>query len=252
MRILFLLIMFSFIHSGSVRAQEQYKNEPAPRPFEYYIHLGYNIGGAMPIPLPQQIRKIRHYDPGFSPSVGGEAVYKMDKRWSIGAALRFDIKGMNITDSVRYFHTLISMNDAEFEGDFSGTNQTRSKNAYITVPVYGRYNAGRNWRVKLGGYMAFLVRPYFRGSVSNGYIRKGNSLGEKVIIDQAVFNFDEKENKWDWGVHAGGEKEWGGVVLAGDLQWGLRSLFPSSFKGVGFKMTNVFLTLGVRKQVFAP
>jgi len=247
MRSSFLLMVFLFLFSRWGFAQEE---RASPRLFEYYIQLGYNIGGAMPIPLPEQIRKIRHYDPGFSPSIGGEVVYNIDPKWSLGAALRFDIKGMNITDSVQYFHTLISMDDAEFEGDFSGTNQTTAKNGYLLLPVYAVYNTGRNWRVKLGAYAGYLVRPYFRGTVRDGYIRKGNSLGEKVIIDKAVFNFDEKENKWDWGLHAGGEKKWSRFALSGDLQWGLRSLFPSSFKGVGFKMTNVYFTLSAKKQVF--
>lgn len=120
--------------------------------------------------------------------------------------MRFDIRGMNITDSVQYFHTLITMDSSEFEGDFTGTNKTVCKNMYLSLPVNMVYSLGDSWRFKLGFYAAYLIRPSFSGQVSNGYIRKGNSLGEKVTIDMATFNFDEVQRKFDWGLHADAEK----------------------------------------------
>ncbi|MCH5719387.1 porin family protein [Niabella hibiscisoli] len=174
--------------------------------WEHRVHIGYNIGGSTPIPLPSNIRKIESYSPGFSPSVGYEIIRKPNEKWSVGAGLRVEIKGMKIKDSVQYFHTLISMNDAEFEGDFTGLNETVSKNMYISLPVFLSFNAGSGWHLKGGLYTGYLLRPYFRGTVSDGYIRKGNSLGEKVEVDRAIFNFDKELNKWDWGIFAGGEK----------------------------------------------
>ncbi|MXV52885.1 outer membrane beta-barrel protein [Pedobacter sp. HMF7647] len=237
--------LFAQIDSSSASVSSNSKR------LKHYVHVGYNFGGLAPIPLPNTIRKIDSYSPGFSPSLSYEVVYPLSKTLGIGAALRFDIKGMNITDSVQYFHTLVTMDNSEFEGDFTGTNKTVDKNMYLSLPINVVYSARGNWRFKLGFYTAYLIRPSFSGQVSNGYIRKGNSLGEKVAIDTATFNFDDVQRKFDWGLQAGAEKRFlKRYAVTGDLQWGLRPVFPPSFKGIGYKMTNIFFTLGVRMQLF--
>lgn len=217
------------------------------RPF---VQIGYNIGGLSPIPLPNTIRKIESYSPGFSPSLGAGAIYRIHKEWSVEAALRLDWKGMTIQDSVQYFHTLISQNGAQFEGDFTGTNNTKCKNLYLTLPVSVVYNKRDNWRYRLGLFTGYLIRPSFSGTVTNGYIRNGNSLGEKVEIDTATFNFKDVERTFDIGVQGGVEKRFlKRFYVSGNLQWGLRPVFPPSFKGIDFKMYNIFFTLGIKMEL---
>lgn len=219
--------------------------------FSQYVHIGYNVGGLAPVPLPNNIRKIEHFSPGFSPSVGYELSYKISNVWHLNGGVRFDIKGMNITDSVQYMHTFITIDSSAFEGDFTGTNKTICKNAYLSVPITAVYSATGNWKFKLGAYAAYLINPSFSGNVSNGYIRKGNSLGEKVVINIATFNFDNEQRRFDWGLVVGTEKRFlQTFALSGELQWGMRPVFPASFRGIDFKMTNIFFTLGVRKKLF--
>ena len=86
--------------------------------------------------------------------------------------------------------------------------------------------------------------------MSNGYIRNGNSPGEKVIIDQASFDFAKEERKFDRGLQGGTERKIGKkLAIAANLQWGLQPVFPAEFKGVGFKMYNIFAGLGVSYQL---
>lgn len=244
-----LIFLFFIIGHEALWAQQD--SSANVKQFKHYVHIGYNFGGLSPVPLPNNIRKIESYSPGFSPSLGYEVAYSFNKNWSINAALRFDIKGMNITDSVQYLHTLITQDTTVFEGDFTGTNKTICKNAYLSLPVTMVYSAHDNWRFKLGIYTAYLISSSFSGNVYNGYIRKGNSLGEKVEIDTASFNFDDEQRKFDCGIVGGAEKKFlKTFAVTGELQWGLRPVFPSSFKGIGFKMTNIFFTLGVKKQLF--
>lgn len=244
--ILFLLLVAMQLHLLAQKDNTDSSLSSA-RKLEHSIHLGYNIGGSSPVPLPNTIREIKSYSPGFSPAVGYEAQYSFNGHWGISAGVRYTVKGMKITDSVIYFHTLISMDSSVFEGDFTGTNKTICKNAYVEIPVTTTFTTRSNWRFKLGLYAGFLVRPSFYGDVTDGYIRKGNSLGEKVAIDTATFNFDNELKKFDLGIQAGAEKVvWKRLAITGNLQWGLIPLFPSSFKGMGFKMNNIFFTLGVR------
>jgi hypothetical protein len=158
---------------------------------------------------------------------------------------------MGIKDSVQYLHTIISMNNSSgqassFEGDFTGTNKTIVNNLYLTLPISLVYEPNDTWRYKMGFYVSRLLSGHFSGNVTDGYIRNGNSLGEKVLIDKADFNFDKEQRSWDFGLQGGAERRMGKKLsINGNLNWGLQPLFPSDFKGVGFKMYNLFLTLGV-------
>lgn len=219
-----------------------------------YVHAGLNIGALAPVSLPNTIRKIEGYSPLFSPSIGYEIVYQLKGKWGVGAALKLEYKGMRVKDSVQYFHTIItqqsSSGKSEFEGDFTGTNRTRAHNLYLTLPVNAVFQCSEKWRFKLGLYAAYLLAASFDGTVSNGYIRNGNSLGEKVIIDQASFDFAKEERKFDWGLQGGAERKIGKkLAIAANLQWGLQPVFPAEFKGVGFKMYNIFAGLGVSYQL---
>ncbi|WP_315820941.1 outer membrane beta-barrel protein [Paraflavitalea speifideaquila] len=104
---------------------------------------GFNIGGTAPISFPNTIRKINAFWPRFSPSVGYEYIHYLPKKWAIGAAFKLDFKGMGTRSTVIYFPTIISVKDGdqtnEFTGTFSGHNETRVNNAYITIPVYAVY-----------------------------------------------------------------------------------------------------------------
>lgn len=215
-----------------------------------YVHAGFNFGALAPVSLPNTIRKVEGYSPLFSPSIGYEIVYHLKGKWGIGAALKLEYKGMRVKDSVQYFHTIItqqsSSGKSEFEGDFTGTNRTKAHNLYLTLPVNAVFQSSEKWRFKLGIYAAYLLAASFDGTVSDGYIRNGNSLGEKVVISEASFDFAKEQRKFDWGVQGGAERKIGKkLAIAANLQWGLQPVFPSSFKGMGFNMYNIFVGLGV-------
>lgn len=219
--------------------------------WENNLSVGFNFGGSAPVPFPNTIRKIDAYWPAFAPAVGYERLYHFNKKWSIGASLTFEVKGMGTRAEVLYQQTIITTDDGgTFQGIFSGKNETKVFNTYFTLPVYAVYDIDAHWRVKLGLYAACIVKSSFKGSVSDGYIRNGGPLGEKVDIDHATFDFSKNENKFDWGLHAGGERTVGKkLAVAADFNYGLRPLFPSSFTGMDFSLYNIYLTLGVRYRL---
>ncbi|UYQ95688.1 PorT family protein [Chitinophaga horti] len=226
------------------------QQQPQSTPLKHAVEIHYNVGGLSPIPLPATIRKIHSYSPGFSPGLGYELQYKVASHWSLAAGVRLDVKAMRIKDSVQYFHTLIKVDSSEFEGNFSGTNFTDCRNVYLTLPITMIYHLGDNWRFKGGAYLSWLIHPYFQGDVSNGYIRKGNSLGEKVNIQSATFDFSTEQRTFDMGLQVGAQRQLGKYwFVKADLQWGLRRVFPSSFRGMDFAMYNVFGSVGAGIQL---
>lgn len=251
MRNLFTIIAVLFLFAESAFAQGILN----PEKFRQYVTFGYNLGASAPFGLPNTIRQINSYSPAFTPSLGYEISYDFSDQWSLGTGIRFDLKGMHVKDSVQYFRTLITVKndngeEGSFEGDFSGTNETSSRNGYLTVPISAGYHVN-SWQFKGGIYLAYLIQSKFEGNVSNGYIRKGGSLGEKVLIDHATFDFADEVNNFDFGVHFGAErslaKRWG-LGLTGQI--GLRPLFPSSFQGVGYHLYNMFVTVGGSYRLF--
>lgn len=222
---------------------------------QHAVTLGYHIGATAPFSLPNTIREINSYAPLFTPSFGYQATYDFSSKWLVGAGLRVDVKGMKVTDSVQYFHTIISIDNGNgeigsFEGDFTGTNATISRNVYLTLPVFAGYRQGE-WDFKLGMYFACLLSAEFKGTVSDGYIRKGNSLGEKVLIESAEFDFSREVRSFDLGAHVGVSRHFGPrweADLTGQL--GLNPVFPSSFRGVGYNLHHMYLTLGVAYRLW--
>ncbi len=245
--------LLAFI-SGGVQAQDVMTPERLPIPaapelkWQHSIQAGLNFGASAPLSFPDNIRKIDAWWPAFAPSLGYELLYNIDRKWGVAAAIKMDMKGMYVKDEVLYLHTIITTDGGgKFEGAFSGTNETRVRNAYVSVPISAVFSPDKNWKVKLGIYGAWLFSSNFKGTVSNGYIRNGGSLGEKVDIATATFDFGHQMNEFDWGLQAGGERMVGKhIAVMGNLSWGLRPLFPTSFEGMDFKLYNIYLTLGLR------
>lgn len=217
---------------------------------QHEVSVGYNIGATAPFSLPNTIREINSYSPLFTPSIGYGVSYALNEKWRVGTGVRFESKGVRVKDSVQYFHTIITVNNGEgedggsFEGDFTGTNETKSQQTYVTMPLFAEYRLDK-WSIKTGAYVSRLLSSTFEGSVSDGYIRNGNSLGEKVFIDRATFDFADQVRKWDWGVLLGGsrivDKHWKVTALG---QLGLQPLFPSDFRGVGYKLRHMYINVG--------
>jgi hypothetical protein len=221
---------------------------------EHRILAGFNIGGTAPVGFPATIRKIESYSPGFSPSLGYELGYRITPKWGASAAVKLDYKGMTTKDEVMYFPTIITVQDgaqkSEFEGTFSGKNKTIVRNAYVTFPLSAVFTPNAKWRFGLGGYAAWLFSSDFHGTVSDGYIRNGGPLGEKVAISEATFDFGTELRKFDAGLQGSAARLVGrklSVVAA--LSWGLRPVFPSDFKGMDFPMYNIYATLGVGYKI---
>lgn len=218
---------------------------------EHRILAGFNFGGTAPVGLPNTIRKINSYRPEFSPSLGYELSYRATVKWGASIAVKLDYKGMATKDEVQYFPTIITTSDGgRFEGDFTGKNQTTVRNAYVSFPISTVYTPGNRWRFNLGGYVAWLFSSNFYGTVSDGYIRNGGSLGEKVNITSATFDFGTEVRSFDAGLQGGAAYRVGKKLsINGNLNWGLRPVFPEDFKGMDFPLYNIYLTLGVTYKI---
>lgn len=215
---------------------------------EINLLLGVNIGATAPLPLPEEVRKIKSYNPKFNPQIGANIIYNFYKNWGLGTGLTLDWKGMRVKDEVKYMYTSVTQNGGEsyLTGYFVGKNMTNVNALHLTMPIYGTYRFNDKWRVKLGFYASRVLSNTFEGNVSDGYIRVGDPTGQKQEIDIATFDFSDDARDYDFGLLAGGSyliNNRIGVYV--DLAWGLVPYFYSRTNPIQFRMTNIYGTLGV-------
>jgi hypothetical protein len=242
---LFIIVFIGFL-GGFLSAQDSLlhkKNES----WEFKINAGYNIGGTSPLPMPVEVRKIEKFSPpAFAPHVALEVIRWFTPRWGLSAQLTLDYKGFTVKDSVLNLHTEIEMDGDPYTGNFTGHNETKIRNSYLTLPVMATYRISSRWIVQGGFYIAYLYSPSFTGTASDGYIRKGSPVGEKVEVPEATFDFSDELRNFDVGLQAAAEWEFAkNFAIRGQLAWGLLPIFPSDFTGTSFKMYNIYGTLGV-------
>jgi hypothetical protein len=217
--------------------------------WEYRINAGYNLGGSTPLSMPVEIRAIKKYSfLGFAPHFALETTYWMDDKWGVSAQIACIRKGFTVRDKVKHMHTEIEIdgNADPQTGSFTGDNTTEIRNTYLTVPVLATYRISNTLITQLGVYLAYLYRPYFKGTASNGYIRIGNPTGVRMDISNASFDFSKNQNRFDYGLVLAEEWQfYKNFALKGQLNWGLHSLFPSDFSGISFDMYNIYGTFGI-------
>ncbi|MDR0348845.1 MAG: PorT family protein [Tannerella sp.] len=215
--------------------------------WEFKINGGFNTGGTLPIPLSVEIRKIESYRPSpFAPHVALEVIRWFNKKWGVSTQITLDYKGFKVKDRVKNLHTEIEMADEKYIGNFTGKNETRINNSYITVPVMANYRFSDKWTAQLGLYIGYLYNSGFKGTASDGYIRRGSPIGEKTIVDNAAFDFSENMNKFDFGLQIAGEWEFHhNFGLRGQITWGTKPIFPADFTAVSFDMYNIYGMLGL-------
>lgn len=215
--------------------------------WEFKINVGYSIGGTSPLPLPEEVRKIESFiPPAFSPHIALEGIYKLNEKWGISAQIALDHKGFEVKNRVKNLYTEMEMKEEKYIGNFTGKNSTKIRNQYLSLPISATWFVSEKWLVQGGFYVALLTESRFKGTASDGYIRRGSPIGEKTTVDLATFDFSDNQNRFDFGMVFAGEWAFSNrFALRGGLTWGLRPLFPSGFTGIPFRMYNIYGTAGI-------
>lgn len=226
---------------------------------DWYLNLGINIGGSMPVPIPEEVRKIKSYNPKINPHIGLSTVYNLNSKWGIGTEISVGNKGMRVTDEVKYMHTKVLVSDKnsqekrEVDGYFVGRNMTNVSLQYLSLSVSGVYSFNEKWEAKLGLYAASVGKTKFTGDVSDGYLRDGEPNGPIVVIEKdnpATFDFSENMRDFDAGIIIGGKyninDRIGAIV---NLNWGLTDIFYRDQNPIEFKMQNIYATFGIAYRI---
>lgn len=221
------------------------------------IVVGYHIGATAPLSIPREVRSIDSYWPQFTPQLGYNIGYEVNKQWSVESGITIDLKGMGVRDEVKYMYTDVTMDNDNVKGYFTGKNETTVKASYITIPVRIAYAITPTWKLRAGGYFSYRNSSEFSGTVWDGYIRQTNDkdIINSIKIDienknDATFDFGKEMRNFDMGISIGFEHNFknfknGRFGLYGDMTCSLTPIFPSSFTGVDMTMRHMYAVVGL-------
>ena len=217
---------------------------------EYEVNAGTNIGGASPMPLPAEIRRIDSYDPELNLQIGASArkwLGSMEK-WGVGIGIRFETKGMKTKATVKNYGMEIIDNGKTLKGRWTGKVQTKYHSQQLVVPLTAYYRLSRRVRLNVGPYLSYAFSNDFDGFVSDGYLREGDPTGNKISFDaesKASYDFGDQLRKFQWGMQLGASVTvYKQLAVNANLEWGCNDIFNSSFKTISFDMYPIYLNLG--------
>lgn len=218
--------------------------------WEYEIKAGIGIGGASPLPLPVEIRKISSYSPRFNGSLEGSVTRWMGdkKEWGISSGIRLEVKGMQTGARVKNYSTEIVDIDSKVAGYWTGYVNTKYNSSFVTIPVLANYRLNERWKFRAGLYASFRLDGDFSGYVTDGYLRQGTPIGQKIEFKdgkQGTYDFSDNLRRVHTGLQLGASwRAFNHFNVNADLNWGLNNIFKSDFKTVTFKMYPIYLNLG--------
>lgn len=215
------------------------------------VRAGYNIGGTTPIPLPETIRSIESYSLTPSFMVGVDATLPLTRQWGIMTGMRFENKGMKAAVTTKAYYMEVVKGDQNMAGLFTGHVEQKVKQWMLTVPVHATFALSRKVMLKGGPYVSFLLNKGFSGIASDGYLRKDNPTGPKILMgnregEWATYEFDNDMRSLQFGMGIGVDWQVHKCLgVSADLNWGLTGIFPGDFKTVEQTLYPVYGTIGV-------
>ncbi len=212
--------------------------------------IGYNIGGTAPLGLPATIRSLEAYHLTPSVMVGADAMIPLKHKWGVLAGLYVENKGMDGEVTTKGYRMKLKMDNDELEGVFTGHVRQKVRQWMFTVPVQLTYEIRHNLLLKAGPYLSVLFDKDFYGTASDGYLRKDNPTGAKVVMGKeenqmATYAFPDDMRTFQFGVAAGLDWQfYRRFGLSVNLTWGLTGIMKSDFKTVEQTLYPIYGQIG--------
>lgn len=252
-KIILPVIFFTCLISN---AQEVEKDKSKFKSFfkdniEYQAKIQLTLGGATPLGIPAQIRKIESFKPTHVIGLEANATKWLheEQKYGIRVGLKIEGRGMKTQAEVKNYYTQIEDDSgAKTTGYFTGHVVTRANNTYLTLPVSFVWNVSEKWNIYGGFYVAAAVNKSFDGYIYDGIFREGTPIGEPATFEGTaigVYDFSEDIRTFQFGEQIGVEYKLSPKFsISLDGSFASTSVFKKDFEAISFKMYNLFGNLG--------
>ncbi|MCD8186398.1 MAG: PorT family protein [Rikenellaceae bacterium] len=246
---LFLAAGLGVFSSAAQDARTQALERAAAKGLEYSIRAGFNVGGSAPLPLPQEIREVKGYNPGLNLFIEGNVTKWLDPRWGLVSGLRLETKAMHTRARVKNYGMRISKpGEPPVSGRWTGSVKTDFDNTYITLPILAAYKLHRRVKLQGGFFFSCVSDCQFQGEVYDGYLRNGVPTGNKTVIDngqRAYYDFSGDLRRFCWGTQLGAEwRAFRQFAVSGYLTWGFNDIFKKDFETISFALYPIYASIG--------
>lgn len=248
-----LLLCCTAAHAdGAFYTIQQFFDKPVFRHVSYDMRIGYSIGGTAPLPMPSTIRDLNKFELCTNVCFGFNAHKHFNKAWGLSLGLYLESKDMSEDALTKNYAMEITQGGETLAGRFTGDVYTKEEAWMITLPVQAAYTLHNDrWTFRAGAYASIVTSHQFYGYAHNGYLRRGDPTGTKVVLGEGegqrgTYDFSEHMRRMQYGVQAGVDfrmfPRW---IATADIKWGLTGIFHSDFKTIEQTLYPIFGTIGI-------
>lgn len=219
---------------------------------DYQIKGQLSIGGASPMGIPAQIRKIESFKPAqfLGAEVNATKWFNDKQKFGIRIGAKFEGRGMKTQAQVKNYYTQIEDDSgAQTKGYFTGHVLTKMRNSYITMPVSFVWNATNRWNFYGGFYLSWITHRSFTGHIYDGTFREGTPIGEPTVFEgtaKGIYDFSDDLRTFQWGNQLGAEYKLNQhVSFSFDVSMANSQIFKKDFESISFRMYNIFGNIGI-------
>lgn len=234
---------------ATASASEEATTMKYPARFGVGVHIGFNLGGALPPSVPKPVKKVHAFRPGGAPNVGLDLSYRLSSTspFSITTGVEYDTKFFQST--VRAEEMPIRYQNEDYrEQIYSGYQSVEYGNRYLTVPLGVTFDMPKgDFRFFVGGYYGYALTRKFVAKLDGDGMMDGETYLAGAIVSTDLSHMLVRH---DVGVRFGADykidRHW---AITGRMNVGLPKLFDKSFNIMPYALRNVFLNLGVSYRI---
>ncbi len=231
------------------------QDESRLREWQLKVRVGYNIGGTAPLGIPSTIRSFESYHLTPSFMAGGDVMILFKKRWGVLAGLYIENKGMDCEVTTKGYRMKLKMEDDELDGLYTGHVRQKVRQWMFTVPVQLTFQLNRSLMFRAGPYLSLLFNKYFGGIAFDGYLRKDDPTGPKVVMGTeenqwATYDFPDEMRTLQFGLAVGADWQfYRRFGLSVNLCWGLTGVMKGDFKTVEQTLYPIYGQIGFSYRI---
>jgi len=235
---------------NSVGDRDQNLINMTSKGWEWELNAGLNVGGAAPLGMPRELRKIRKYNPGFNTSLEGRVTkwWGQSRHWGTSIGLEFENKSMEVNADVKNYHTEIIRDGDRVSGYWTGFVHIKYDATYFTIPITADYRFNDRWKVRAGTFLSWRTDGEFSGYVTDGYLRSGIPTGEKIVYEkgqQAAYDFNDDLRSFTWGALIGGSwRAYRHFSVNVNVTYDFNNIFRSGFTTVRNTLHPIYGNIG--------